>query len=180
MSTTDRIYGRFEISNPGLLDKLYDREDAASLLIVRFTNMYPTCSDNNYSSFYGRAIYSSPLITPISAAFMEIQSLIAEDPILYKLTKEELRRVSIHVVKTYISVMETTGLDYPDSFSVFGAAWLATRIMEANNYQQFNELWGSSHDFNRTTIGKFMMSDSLRNAQLMFCFNNFIQEELGG
>ncbi len=182
LSTTgENVYSFYENSNPGLLQKLYDRDDAASLLVERFTNMYVTCSGNNYSS-PDYTWTDTALVDKddwlISMAFMTIQSIIAEDPILRELTKEDIYKVSVHVVKTYILAMETNGMTYPDKNIIYAAAWLATRIMEINDYQPFNVLYGETHTFNRASICRYIPMNTDNYAQLMLCFNNFIQEEL--
>ena len=130
------------------LDKFYVREDAVSLLVGRYTNMYPTCSENNYSSGYGKG---DCMGQQLSTTFMEIQLLIAEDHVLNHLTEEELRH---------------------------SLAWLATRIMEINDYQTFNQLYGEWHDLYRATFGKFFVVNPAIYAQLVLCLNDFIHEEL--
>ncbi len=177
----EHSYEFYNYGSPGLLQKLYDREDAASLLVERFTNMYVTCSDNNYRSYSVNWIDTTRVNKDdwvMSASFMAIQSIIAEDPILRELTKEDLYKVSVHVVRTYILTMETKGWTYPSKNTVYAAAWLATRIMETNGYLPFNVLYGEGQTFNRGSICRYIPMDTENYARLMLCFNNFIQEEL--
>ncbi len=166
----------YERSNPGLLQKFYDRDDATGTLVERYTNMYPTCLENNYSSGYGKGGFpDDSLYFQISTAFMNIQILMAEDPILTQLTEEELREVSVHVVKNYISLMENTGTDCL-FYNMRAMAWLATRIMETNDYRPFYQLYGEYAI--RTAFAKLFYVSNENYAKLMLCLNNFIQEEL--
>ena len=169
---------------PDGLREFYGRDDAASL-VERYTNMYVTCAENNYSSEAYMYVYPM-LIDSISMPFFEIQVLMSTDTIIGKMTREELRATSIHVVKTMMTTIEEyadythTYLSFYEEMILTTAGWLAVRILETEGYEPFRFLWGERHEDVRYFMQKLSSTMSQRKdiARLAYCFNNFIRERL--
>ena len=170
---------------PDGLREFYGRDDAASVLVERYTNMYVTCAENNYSSeAYMHEMHE--FNDNISMAFFEIQVLMSTDTIIGKMTREELRATSIHVVKTIMTTIEEyadyrhTYLRHYEEVIVGTAGWLAVRILETEGYEPFGFLWGERHASIRYSLREVVHTSPQRKdiAQLAYCFNNFIRERL--
>lgn len=181
LQTTDNkaVVFSFERTNPGLLQKLYDRDDAANILVNRYLGMYASCPDHNY---YPRYFDSKSVISnAISLSFLSTQHLLAEEPILSKLSNSQLREVAIHVMQTYITANVNYEFGWPYYCISTSAARLAIEIMEISDYWALRdsyeqETYYTTYIKPSTYRSTGLSADGI--AHIMSYFNEFIQEKL--
>jgi len=109
--------------------ELINRDDAATVLIKRYSSMCLDCIENNYSSFSGKG-------GDVQYAFASIELLLAQEEILSKTTKEESFKLARLVLKNYeINIRNNQSLFFT-SFPV----WIASRIMINNHFSEYIDL----------------------------------------
>jgi len=147
---------------------LESREDASSKLISKYCSMeYQYLDITNFCCWEGKGCVPG-------VAFICMEILLAQNVYLNKATEEEIKSLSLHL---YVSYKLRCTDNNPNALFIenglFAVAWVASRIMEKYQFEEWLVLKNSSN-----TIPNFLQTSMFCNEResIIEVFEHFINE----